>query len=119
MYEHPEYCYVNYPNIIELTLFSLIFSIYDPNILKLLTIFWIIEFIVDIHHLLLKINLLLKILIWIDYIVVFLSTVIKNIVDFGHTFFHIKKLDFSKLFIRFDWFCKTNKAILNEKKCTK
>ena len=46
-----------------------------------------------------------------------LSTIIKNIVDFGHTYFHLKKLDFSKLFIRFDWFCKTYKqGVLNEQK---
>ena len=117
MYEHPEYCYVNYPNIIELTLFSLIFSIYDPNILKLLTIFWIIEFIVDIHHFTFKDKFTAKNFNLNRLYCSILSTVIKNIVDFGHTFFHIKKLNFSKLFIRFDWFCKTNKeAILNEKK---
>ena len=117
MYDYPEYCYVNYINIIELSFLSLVLSIFDPNILKLLIIFWIIEFAIDIHHFIFVDKLTAKNNDLNRFYCSILSTIIKNIVDFGHTYFHLKKLDFSKLFIRFDWFCKTYKqGVLNEQK---
>jgi hypothetical protein len=122
-YKYPHYTYLNYPNVIECSLFAFFFASVrlqriksEYGILWLLWI-WVIEGAFDIHHYLFADTAiaadrqgLSRVLCSLD------ATLIKAYVEIGHAWVHLKRGRFDMLFRRFDWWCGLNQNAIEEER---
>ena len=100
---HPDHVYLNYPNVVELSLVTLLCAPRFPiSCLIFLGELWIVEVLSETIRALrgpesTHLSPLRRVA------AAFVSCAVKNVVDVGHTFFHIRR---GRLFLcwRFDWF---------------
>ncbi len=106
--------YINYLNIIEITLLFPILSLFLKLGFENLIIFWVIEFLIEMND---SYNGSYALhLSWYNRIKSsFIAVIVKNIVDAGHTFYWIRRFKF-KICYRFDWFTGMNNDIIKGEK---
>ena len=120
MYKHPQFVYVSFPNVLEVTLLTpmILVAVSDSpavDIQNALVAVWTVEFVsegmrawsaFESRHLPTPSR----------FAAIAMSVLIKNIVDLGHLWFHLSKGKLHFVFFRFDWFLGKHGIVKQERK---
>ena len=120
MYKHPQFVYVSFPNVLEVTLLTpmILVAVSDSpavDIQNALVAVWTVEFVsegmrawsaFESRHLPTPSR----------FAAIAMSVLIKNIVDLGHLWFHLSKGKLHFVFFRFDWFLGKHSIAKQERK---
>ena len=105
-YKHPEFVYLSFPNVIELSLATLLVCPLVCSITmceKQLAAMWLVEVLCETSRALMATESL-HLSTGRRLCAATLSTFVKNVVDAGHTAFHIRHGRLTYIFHSFDWF---------------